>query len=180
MLAPLVVGGSGHFEDRARLVDAALPISLRLDEPVHVGYRASLAKKDTARLRMSRSSRNVRFSLRSCAISACSALVCPGRRPASTSACATQRRTDVSVRSRSRATSAMARSPFWHSATTSALYASVNSRLLRRCRIVSSIGEQPPRGRAPYLGCPLYRGKRRMAVLRAALAAVLDRAEVPA
>jgi hypothetical protein len=54
----------------------------------------------------------------------------------------------------------MDRSPFWHSATTSALYASVNSRLFRRCRIVSSIGEQPPRGRAPYLGCPLYRGKR--------------------
>jgi len=36
----------------------------------------------------------------------------------------------------------------------------VMSRLYRRCRIVASIGEQPPRGRAPYLGCPPYRGKR--------------------
>jgi uncharacterized protein YecE (DUF72 family) len=39
----------------------------------------------------------------------------------------------------------------------------VNSRLLRRCFIVSSIGEQPLGAIAPHLGCPSYRGKRKLA-----------------
>src|SRR5690606_11527935 len=49
-----------------------------------------------------------------------------GPRPASTSACFTQLRTADSVRSRSRATSPMDRSPRLHSSTTSLLNSGVN------------------------------------------------------
>src|SRR5262249_14090626 len=145
---PLVVGGSGDLQDRARPVDAALPSLLRLDERVHV-HRLPLAKKAVARFRMSRSSRSTRFSLRSRTSSSCSLLVSPGLRPASISACSTHRRTELSVRPRSRATSGIVRSPFRQSSTTSALKLSVNALRRRRCRIVSSIGEQPPRGYSP-------------------------------
>jgi DNA replication protein DnaC len=66
-----------------RLVHNAHRIALKGES---IGYRSSLAKKETARLRMSRSSRNTRFSRRNRAISASSALVSPGLWPASTSA----------------------------------------------------------------------------------------------
>src|SRR5215472_14474653 len=106
-----------------------------------------------------RSSRSCRLSRRSCASSACSLLVSPGRLPRSISACVTQRRTAVSVRSRSRATSGIDRFPFRHSSTTSALKAGVNALLRRRCCIVCSIGEHPPGAAAPHFGCPPNRGK---------------------
>src|SRR5438105_6673878 len=103
MLVPLVEGGPGDLEQLARPHDVALLSLFRLDEREHV-HRVSLAKKAVARLRMSRSSRNTRFSLRNCASSASCSLVNPSRRPSSTSACFTQARTAVSVNSRSRAT----------------------------------------------------------------------------
>src|SRR5215472_19288943 len=106
-----------------------------------------------------RSSRSCRLSRRSCASSACSLLVSPGRLPRSISACVTQRRTAVSVRSRSRATSGIDRFPFRHSSTTSALKAGVNALLRRRCCIACSIGEHPPGAATPHFGCPPNRGK---------------------
>jgi len=60
------------------------------------------AKKAVARLRTSTSSRSDLFSRRSRGSSARSSLVSPGRSPASVSAWATQARTAVSVRSKSR------------------------------------------------------------------------------
>src|SRR6266568_2057107 len=127
MLVPLVEGGPGDLEQRARLGDVALLGLLRLDERERV-HRVSLAKKAVARLRMSRSSRNTRFSLRSCASSANCALVNPSRSPSSMSACFTHARTAVWVRSRSRATLA-AEFPGWRtSSTTSALNSLVNDR----------------------------------------------------
>src|SRR6185295_13003650 len=100
-----VVGGSGDLKQLTRTLDVAGGADvLRLDERVHV-HRVSLAKKAVARLRISLSSRSRRFSARSAASSSRSALVIPSMRvPASSSACLTQARTAVSVRSKSRAT----------------------------------------------------------------------------
>src|SRR6266702_1886724 len=127
VLVPFIEGGPGDLEQRARLDDVALLGLLRLDEREHV-HRVSLAKKAVARLRMSRSSRNTRFSLRNCASSASCALVNPSRSPSSMSACFTHARTAVWVRSRSRATLA-AEFPGWRtSSTTSALNSLVKDR----------------------------------------------------
>src|SRR5216684_2360823 len=92
VLMPFVKGGPGDLEQTARLHDVALLGLLRLDEREHA-HRVSLAKKAVARLRMSRSSRNTRFSLRNRASSSRSAVVNPSRRPSSTSACFTHART---------------------------------------------------------------------------------------
>src|SRR3954454_5026349 len=110
--ALLVVGGSGDLEQLGRLLDVAVAGLLRLDERVHV-HRVSFAKKAVARLRISTSPRSLRFSRRSCASSSRSALVRPPstRVPASRSACLTHSRTAVSVRSKSRATCPIDRSP---------------------------------------------------------------------
>src|SRR5665213_460085 len=78
MLVPLIERGPGDLEQHARLDDVALLGLLRLDEREHV-QRVSLAKKAVARLRMSRSSRNTRFSFRNCASSASCTLVNPSR-----------------------------------------------------------------------------------------------------
>jgi len=61
-------------------------------------------RKAVARVKIPTSSRRRRLSLRSRAISSRSAVVRPSRRPSSTAAWAIQLRTDVSVRSSSRAT----------------------------------------------------------------------------
>jgi hypothetical protein len=93
VLVPVVEGGPGDLEQLARLGDVALPHLLRLDE---TGTRSPglLAKKATARFRMSRSSRASRSSLRNWAISARSAVVNPSERtPSSRSACRTHSRT---------------------------------------------------------------------------------------
>src|SRR5712692_10840997 len=111
VLMPFVKSGPGDLEQTARLHDVASLGLLRLDEREHA-HRVSLAKKAVARLRMSRSSRNTRFSRRSSASSASCSLVSPSPRPSSTSACFTHPRTAVSVRSRSRATLA-AELPGW-------------------------------------------------------------------
>src|SRR5205814_6933183 len=81
-----------------------------------------------------------------------SAVVGPSRRPASTSAWATQRRTAVSVRSRSWHTSGMLLPAPRTSATVSALNCSLNDRL----------GRLPTghlQGLSPYLRCPPQRVK---------------------
>src|SRR5712692_11889844 len=138
-LMPFVKSGPGDLEQLTRPRDRAwLPSLLRLDEREHA-HRVSLAKKAVARLRMSRSSRNTRFSRRSSASSASCSLVSPSPRPSSTSACFTHPRTAVSVRSRSRATLA-AELPGWPtSATTSALNALVKDRRGRFFRPIVSI-----------------------------------------
>src|SRR5712691_10667539 len=130
MLVPLVKGGPGDLEQTARLHDVASLGLLRLDEREHA-HRVSLANKAVARLRMSRSSRNTRFSLRNRASSSRSAVVNPSRRPSSTSACFTHARTAVSVRSRSRATLDTVLPGWRTSSTTSALNALVNDRRRR-------------------------------------------------
>src|SRR6058998_3728580 len=76
VLVPLVKGGPGDLEHLARLDDVALLGLLRLDEREHV-HRVSLAKKAVARLRMSTSRCNSRFSLRSRDNSSRSAVVSP-------------------------------------------------------------------------------------------------------
>src|SRR6202035_1185813 len=123
-VGPLVVGGPGDLEQMARLDDVALWLSLlRLDERVHA-HRVSLAKKAVARFRMSR-------SFRSWTNSSCSSVVIPGRRPASMSAWATQRRTALTVRPRSRDTSEIVLPLVRHRSITSALYSSENDRRTR-------------------------------------------------
>ena len=101
----LVEGGPGDLEELARLGDVAILGLLRLDERVHA-HRVSLAKKATARFRMSTLLAQPRGS--PCAagpVSARSSVVRPGTaalrrcRPASPTI-----RTAVSVRSKSRAT----------------------------------------------------------------------------
>src|SRR5215204_4495716 len=138
MLIPLVEGGPGDLQQRARLGYVALLSLLRLDEREHA-HRVSLAKKAVARLRMSRSSRSTRFSLRSCASSARSALVNPSRVPSSTSACLTHSRTAVSVRSKSRATLATVLPGWRTNSTTSALNSFVKDRRGRFVRPIVSI-----------------------------------------
>ena len=63
-----VVGGTGDLQQLARPLDVALLRFLRLDERVAV-HRVSFAKKAVARLRISTSSRSLRFSRRSSASS---------------------------------------------------------------------------------------------------------------
>jgi hypothetical protein len=87
---------------------------------------------------MSRSSRRARFSLRRRASSSRSAAVRPSWRPASMSAWATQRRTAVSERPRSRAIAALDRSPDRQSLTAWALYWSGNDRLGRLARYMTT------------------------------------------
>src|SRR5207245_5586587 len=82
---PDVVGGTGNLEQVAGPRHVALLFFLRLDERVQI-HRVSLAKKAVALLRMSRSSRSMRFSLRSRLSSSRSAVVSPSRRPVSMSA----------------------------------------------------------------------------------------------
>src|SRR5712692_1803337 len=93
----------------------------------------SFAKKAVAFFRMSRSIRSVRFSRRSCPSSSRSAVVsAPGvPRPASISACRTQLRSAVSVRSSSRATVGTDLPLSRTSRTASALNSFVNARRLR-------------------------------------------------
>ena len=71
---------------------------------------------------------------------------------------ATQRRTTVAVRPRSRATAAIVLPLVRQSSTTSALYSSVNARRARRP--VDSI-QTSFQGYTPYLGCPSNRSKSR-------------------
>src|ERR1019366_5205942 len=128
---PLVVGGSGDLEQPARHGDVAVLLSLlRLDERVAV-HRVSLAKKTVARFKMSRSSRSTLVSLRSATSSACSSVVSPGRRPASISTWAIQRRNAVSLSSRSRAIWAIDLPLVRQSSTTSALSSSENDLRVR-------------------------------------------------
>src|ERR671912_1283375 len=124
-----VVGGPGDLQQLARPLDVALLQLLRLDERIEVP-RVSLAKKLVARLRISTSSRSRRFSRRNAASSCRSALVSPPSRrlPVSRSAWRTHSRTAVSVRSKSRATCPIERSPRPHSSTISALNSGVNDR----------------------------------------------------
>jgi hypothetical protein len=63
MLVPLVNGGPGDLEQRARLHDVALLGLLRLDELEHV-HRITLATKPVARLSAVALCGNTRFSLR--------------------------------------------------------------------------------------------------------------------
>jgi IS30 family transposase len=88
-----------------------------------------------ARLRISTSSRSRRFSRRNTASSWRSWLVSPPspRVSASRSAWRTHSRTAVSVRSKSRATCPIERSPRWHSSTNSALNSAVKDRRARGC-----------------------------------------------
>src|SRR5262249_24622406 len=117
-----IEGGAGDLQQGARSCHVAPASLLRLDEGIHL-HRVSLAKKAVARLRISTSSRSLRFSRRSCASSARSSVVRPPscRVPASRSACLIHSRTAVSVRSKSRATWPTDRSPRWHNSTISAL-----------------------------------------------------------
>src|SRR6185312_13180371 len=69
-----VVGGAGDLQQLARPLDVAPALLLRLDERIHA-HRVSFAKKAVARLRMSTSSRSLRFSRRSSASSRCATLV---------------------------------------------------------------------------------------------------------
>src|SRR2546429_7566120 len=104
VLMPFVKGGPGDLEQLTRPFHrVVLPCLLRLDEREHV-HRVSLAKKAVARLRISTSWLSRRVSRRSSASSSRSLVVRPSTCPSSTSACFTQARTAVSVRSRSRAT----------------------------------------------------------------------------
>src|SRR5215217_1780801 len=127
-----VIGGPGDLQQLTRTLDAALLRLLRLDERIHV-HRVSFAKKAVARLSTPRSSRSRRFSRRNAANSWRSALVSPPspRDPASRSAWRTQARTAVSVRSKSRATCPIERSPRPHSSTISTLNSGVNDRRAR-------------------------------------------------
>src|SRR3989449_3302634 len=95
--------GATDPEYRAEQVDRKRGLLSRDEGELHP---CSLAKKAVAFFRMSRSIRSVLFSRRKCASSARSSVVSapPWPRPASVSACATQRRSAVSVRSSSRAT----------------------------------------------------------------------------
>src|SRR3989441_7372626 len=104
---------------------------LRGDEPESHG--CSFAKKAVAFFRMSRSIRSVRFSRRSRPSSSRSSVVsAPGvPRPASISACRTQLRSAVSVRSRSRATVRTDLPLSRTSRTASALNSFVNARRFR-------------------------------------------------
>ena len=77
------------------------------------------------------SSRIRRFSRRSWETSSRSVLVRPSRRPASMSACFTHSRTAVSVRSKSRATCPIERSPQLQASTISDLNSGVNERRRR-------------------------------------------------
>jgi hypothetical protein len=95
-----------------------------------------------ARLSVSLSRRSWRFSWRRRASSWRSSVVRPGRSPASTSAVVTQDLTAVSVRSKSRATWEIVRSPARHRSTISALNSGVNDLRARgffRC-MVSMMG----------------------------------------
>src|SRR5215213_4845220 len=129
-----VVGGTGDLQQLARPLEGALLCSLRLDERIQV-HRVSFAKKAVARLRISTSPRSRWFSRRRAASSWRSALVSPPSRrlPASRSTWRTHSRTAVSVRSKSRATCPIERSPRWHSSTISALNSGVNDRRTRGC-----------------------------------------------
>src|SRR5215207_3861779 len=129
-----VVGGTGDLQQLARPLEGALLCLLRLDERIHV-HRVSFAKKAVARLRISTSPRSRWFSRRRAASSWRSALVSPPslRLPLSRSTCRTHSRTAVSVRSKSRATCPIERSPCWHSSTISALNSGVNDRRARGC-----------------------------------------------
>src|SRR6266550_5046003 len=131
VLVPFVEGGPGDLEQLTRPFHRVVLLNLlRLDEREHV-HRVSLAKKAVARLRISTSWLSRRFSRRSSASSSRSLVVRPSTCPSSTSACFTQARTAVSVRSRSRATLAT-ELPGWRtSATTSALNSLVNDRRRR-------------------------------------------------
>src|SRR5438445_4194244 len=104
---------------------------LRGDEPESHGV--SFAKKAVAFFRMSRSIRSVRFSRRSRPSSSRSSVVsAPGvPRPASISACRTQLRSAVSVRSSSRATVGTDLPLSRTSRTASALNSFVNARRFR-------------------------------------------------
>src|SRR5262245_46600140 len=127
-----IEGGTGDLQQRARPGDIAPASLLRLDERIH-RHRVSPAKKAVARLRISTSSRSLRFSRRSSASSLRSVLVSPPswRLPVSRSACLTHSRTAVSVRSKSFATWPTERSPRWHSSTISALNSGVKERRRR-------------------------------------------------
>src|SRR6266487_3452484 len=96
----LVEGGAGDLQQRARPRGVAPVSLLRLDEQIAV-HRVSLAKKAVARLRISTSSRSLRFSRRRSASSRRSSVVKPPswRVPASRSACLTHSRTAFSFRS---------------------------------------------------------------------------------
>src|SRR3989449_590815 len=104
---------------------------LRGDEPESHGF--SFAKKAVAFFRMSRSIRSVRFSRRSRPSSSRSSVVsAPGApRPASISACRTQLRSAVSVRSSSRATAPIAFPLSRTMRTACALNSFVNARRFR-------------------------------------------------
>src|SRR5215216_7238139 len=127
-----VVGGPGDLQQLARPLDVVLLCLLRLDERIDV-HRVSFTKKAVARLRISTSSRSRRFSRRNADNSCRSVLVNPPSRrlPASRSAWRTHSRTAVSVRSKSRATCPIERSPCWHNSTISALNSGVNDRRAR-------------------------------------------------
>src|SRR6266536_5541459 len=56
-----IEGGAGDLQQRARSGDVAPASLLRLDERIH-RHRVSSAKKAVARLRISTSSRSLRFS----------------------------------------------------------------------------------------------------------------------
>ena len=92
--------------DKGRSHSLTAGTSEEMSQPAGHPHLDTEAKKPTARFKMSRSSRNVRFSRRNAANSSRSVLDSPGRTPASTSACATQRRTAVSVKSSSADTDA--------------------------------------------------------------------------
>src|SRR4051795_8702494 len=148
-----VVGGTGDLQQLTRPLDVVVASLLRLDERVDV-HRVSFAKKAVARLRIPTSSCSRRLSRRSRANSSRSAVVNPPstRSPLSRSACLTQSRTAVSVRSKSRATSGIDRSPRWHSSTISALNSGVNERR-GRCflLLMLSMVEHPSSGRGPLI-----------------------------
>src|SRR5919198_186088 len=129
-----VGGGPGDLQQLTRPLDVALLCLLRLEERIDV-HRVSFTKNAVARLRISTSCRSRWFSRRRADNSWRSALVSPPspRVPASRSAWRTHSRTAVSVRSKSRATCPIARSPRWHSSTISALNSGVNDRRARGC-----------------------------------------------
>src|SRR5829696_1949842 len=129
-----VIGGTGDLQQLARPLDVALLCLLRLDERIDV-HRVSFTKKAVARLRISTSCRSRWFSRRRADSSWRSALLSPPspRVPASRLAWRTHSRTAVSVRSKSRATCPIERSPRWHSSTISALNSGVNDRRARGC-----------------------------------------------
>jgi len=109
-LAAGVVGGPGDLEQLTAVLDAVTCGFLRLDERVHP-HRVCLAKKAVARRMISTSSLRRRFPRRSWASSWRSSVVKPSRLALSTSAWRTHSRTADSVRSKSRASCRMLRSP---------------------------------------------------------------------